>query len=90
MVGHRRPTPHSTGAATCDDAGLDECRPSPLGTIESNALTPYIRAFWDITPEARIYIETVHRLTDLGAVVTHATHATSREGFDAEWARSSF
>ena len=27
----------------------------------------------------------MHRLTDLGAVVTHAAHGTSQEGFDAEW-----
>ena len=27
----------------------------------------------------------MHRLSDLGAVVTHAAHGTSREGFDAEW-----
>ena len=31
------------------------------------------------------YIEAVHRLNDLGAVVTHAAHGTSQEGFDAEW-----
>ena len=27
----------------------------------------------------------MHRLTDLGAVVTYAAHETSQEGFDAEW-----
>ena len=27
----------------------------------------------------------MHRLSDLGAVVTHAAHGTSQEGFDAEW-----
>ena len=32
-----------------------------------------------------IYIEAVHRLSDLGAVVTHAAYGTSPEGFDAEW-----
>ena len=35
-------------------------------------------------PQA-VYIEAVHRLTDLGAVVTHVVHGTSQEGFDAEW-----
>ena len=34
---------------------------------------------------SRIYIEAVHRLSDLGAVFTHAAHGTSQEGFDAEW-----
>ncbi len=45
----------------------------------------YIRAAWDLTTELNLYVEDVHRLTDLGAVVTHASHGTSREGFDAEW-----
>ena len=36
-------------------------------------------------PDIKAYVETVHRLTDLGAVVTHAAHETSQEGFDAEW-----
>ena len=43
------------------------------------------RAGWDITPQARIYIETVHRLSNLGAVVTHSLRGTSQEGFHAEW-----
>ena len=53
-------------------------------TIEPNALTPNIRAFWDITSEGRIDVATVHRLTNLGAVVAHATHATSQEGVEIE------
>ena len=48
-------------------------------------LTAYIRATWDDTPDISIYIEAVHRLSDLGAVVTHVAHGTSQEGFDAEW-----
>ncbi len=27
----------------------------------------------------------MHRLTNLGAVLTHVAHGTSHEGFDAEW-----
>ena len=40
---------------------------------------------WDLTPDVSIYIEAVHRLSDLGAVVTWAANGTSQEGFDAEW-----
>ena len=40
---------------------------------------------WDRTPVLSNYIETVHRLSNFGAVVTHAAHGTSQEGFDAEW-----
>ncbi|WP_156751283.1 nuclear transport factor 2 family protein [Mycobacterium sp. 1245111.1] len=45
---------------------------------------PYLRATWDVAP-FQIYIESVHRLTALGAVVSWAAHGTSEEGFDAEW-----
>ena len=48
-------------------------------------LTAYIRAAWDLGRTSDIYIEAVHRLSNLGAVVTHAAHGTSQEGFDAEW-----
>ena len=44
----------------------------------------YIRASLEDTAD-RLYIETVHRLNNLGAVVTNVAHATSQEGFDAEW-----
>jgi hypothetical protein len=36
-------------------------------------------------PDIGTYVEAVHQLTDLGAVVTHAGTATSQDGFDAEW-----
>ena len=48
-------------------------------------MTAYIRATWDLAPDVSIYIEAVHRLSDLGAVVTHAAHGDLAEGFDAEW-----
>ena len=37
-----------------------------------------IRAGWDLTPDISIYIEAVHRLSDLGAVVTHTAHGISQ------------
>ena len=45
--------------------------------------TAYIRASQD--PQGSIYVETVHRLSNLGAVFTWAGHGTSQEGFEAEW-----
>jgi hypothetical protein len=48
-------------------------------------LIPYIRATWDVAPHASIYIEAVHRLSNLGAIVTNAVNGTSQDGFDAEW-----
>jgi DNA-binding SARP family transcriptional activator len=44
-----------------------------------------LRAMWDLAPNFAMRIETVHRLTDLGAVVTYAAHGESQDGFDAEW-----
>ncbi len=44
-----------------------------------------LRAAWDLTPDVRIRIEAVHRLSDRGAVFTHTANGTSREGFEAEW-----
>ncbi|ORB68363.1 BTAD domain-containing putative transcriptional regulator [Mycolicibacterium tusciae] len=57
----------------------------PLAMIETNNLTAYVGAGWGLTPHARMEIEAVHRLTSRGAVVTWAAHATSQQGFDAEW-----
>ncbi|WP_077088814.1 BTAD domain-containing putative transcriptional regulator [Mycobacterium rhizamassiliense] len=48
-------------------------------------LIPYVQATWDTTPQSRIHIEAVHRLTGRGAVVTNAMTGSSRDGFDAEW-----
>ena len=54
-------------------------------TIEASGLVEHLRASWDLTPDLFMYIEAVHRLTDLGVVVTLAVHGISTEGFDAEW-----
>jgi hypothetical protein len=48
-------------------------------------MTAYLRAGKDLTPDTPAYIETVHRLSDFGAVVTQAMKGTSSDGFDAEW-----
>ena len=45
----------------------------------------YLRAGWDLDHEIYFYLEAVHRLSDLGVVVTHKGRGASREGFDAEW-----
>ena len=61
-----------------------------LAAIGSGDLKAYLQAALEDAPRSGIYIETVHRLTDLGAVTTHVVKATSREGFDAEWRITSF
>jgi DNA-binding SARP family transcriptional activator/predicted ATPase len=52
---------------------------------EAKGLTEYLHASWDLTPDLRMYVEAVHRLTDLGAVVTLVVRGTSHEGLAAEW-----
>ena len=53
--------------------------------MEAVDLAASLRAAWDVTPDISICIEAVHRLSELGAVVTQALKATSPEGFDADW-----
>ena len=48
-------------------------------------LTEYMKATWDLAPNVSAYVEAVHRLSNVGAVVTHVVRGTSQEGFDAEW-----
>jgi hypothetical protein len=53
--------------------------------FEPGDMTEFIRAIWDDTPDVNVYIEAVHGLSDLGAVVTQAATGTSQQGFAAEW-----
>jgi hypothetical protein len=53
--------------------------------FEPGDIIPYVRATWNIAPDVKLYIDAVHRLTNIGAVVTQTGHGTSQEGFDAEW-----
>ncbi len=39
----------------------------------------------DQVPDISIYMEVVHRVSDLGAVVTHTARGISDEDFGAEW-----
>ena len=73
---------HEVPATTPDWVNVDHRH---VTTIAPGDLIANLRAAWDLTPQASIYIEAVHRLTDLGAVVTHSPSGTSQEGFDAEW-----
>lgn len=54
-------------------------------TFKASDLNAYIRSAWDVSPDLKMYIEAVHRLSNRGAVVTHVAHGTSREGLEAEW-----
>ena len=59
---------HEFPATTPDWVSVDHRR---LMTIEAGDMAAFNRAVLDQMPNLSIYIEAVHRLTDLGAVVTH-------------------
>jgi hypothetical protein len=48
-------------------------------------LARYISATFDVASDTKIYIAVIHRLSNLGVVLTHVGCGTSHEGFDAEW-----
>ncbi|OBF33615.1 hypothetical protein A5724_18815 [Mycobacterium sp. ACS1612] len=73
---------HEVPATTPDWVHIDH-RPIPM--YEVSDLPTYLGATWDLTPESTTYVETVHRLTDCGAVVTNVARAISKEGFEVEW-----
>ena len=73
---------HEFPSTTPDWVTIDHRR---VTSFEPGDMTPYIRATWDVAPDATVNIETVHRVSDLGAVVTQVSKGTSQEGFDAEW-----
>ncbi|WP_269203964.1 BTAD domain-containing putative transcriptional regulator [Mycobacterium colombiense] len=59
-------------------------------TFEPGEIVPYVQATWDLAPDLKMFIETVHRLTDTGCVITHTACGSSQEGFDAEWRETVF
>ena len=53
---------------------------------DATDLTANIHATWELMPDACIFIaESVHRLSELGAVVTQTLTGTSKDGLDVEY-----
>ena len=73
---------HELPERTPDWVNIDHRRGAAFAPGE---VTAYIHDLWDDAPDINVYIEVVHRLNNLGAVVTEAAHGTSQQGFDAEW-----
>ena len=67
---------------TKDFVGIDH---RPVVSVDTGDMQDSVRAVLDQMPDLSILVESVHRLTDLGAVVTHTARGASQEGFDAEW-----
>ena len=73
---------HEVPRATADFVNIDHRRGrafAPGDTI------PYIRATYDLAPNVKGHLEAVHRLGNLGVVITAILTGTSQEGFAFEW-----
>ncbi len=68
---------------TPDWANVDHRR----GTSFAPGDLPALLTSWNLAPgvSSFSFIEVVHRLNDLGAVITSMSHETSPEGVNAEW-----
>ncbi len=77
---------HELPELTPDWVNIDHRRGA---TFAAGDMTAYIHDLWDDSPDINMYIEVVHRLSSLGAVITQAVHGTSQHGFEAEWRENS-
>ncbi|MGH3970585.1 MAG: hypothetical protein ACRDTV_21325, partial [Mycobacterium sp.] len=73
---------HELPELTRDWVNIDHRRGAAFATGD---MTAYIHALWDDVPDINIDIEVVHRLSNLGALITQVAHGSSRQGFQAEW-----
>ena len=80
--GHAALSRNQLPPVSSDCVSIDHRRGTSFAPGE---LTAYFRAGFDLDQNIRSYVEIVHRLSDVGAVCTHAAHGVSKEGFEAEW-----
>ena len=70
-------------ATTTDWVNIDHRRGA---TFAPGDMTAYIQAAWDdLERDLHIHVEAVHRLNNIGTVVTQVLKGTTQKGFDAEW-----
>ena len=77
---------HELPELTPDWVNIDHRRGA---TFAAGDMTAYIHDLWHDSPDINMYIEVVHRLSSLGAVITQTVHGTSQHGFEAEWRENS-
>ena len=54
-------------------------------SIAPGGIPELLNAAWNVTSDLNNFVEAVHRLDNLGGIVTHVANETSHEGFHAEW-----
>jgi hypothetical protein len=72
---------HELPPTTSDPVYIDH---RPLVSIEGADMGASLRALLDLTSEVSVYIEAVHRLSELGAVTTQVVKGTWQEGCETE------
>ena len=75
--GLRRAQPARTSRDHARLRSIDHRRGTAFAPGE---LIEYLRAGWDLGHDTKTYVEAVHRLSDLGAVVTHTAHGDLARG----------
>lgn len=80
--GHAALNRHELPQTTPDYVNMDH---RPVVAFTPGELFPYVQTAWDVAPDLKVHIETVHRINNLGTVITQSAYGSSQEGFDAEW-----
>ena len=80
--GLRRLNRQKLPATTPDFEDIDHRHAAPFAPGD---LFEYLQAAWDLGVDVKMHIDTVHQLSDFGAIITHTAHGTSQEGSDVEW-----
>jgi hypothetical protein len=56
-----------------------------LAVIDATEGQAAMRAIWDVTPNLRMQIDAVHRLSGFGVVANYVASGNSPDGLDVEW-----
>jgi hypothetical protein len=73
---------HEVPPTTADCVNIDH---RPGIAFAPGDVTAYIGATYDVAPDVKGHLEAVHRLGNLGVVVTEVVAGTSHDGFAFEW-----
>jgi hypothetical protein len=73
---------HEVPPTTADCVNIDH---RPGIAFAPGDATAYIGATYDVAPNVKGHLESVHRLGNLGVVVTEVVAGTSHDGFAFEW-----
>ena len=76
-AGHAAVNRHELPPTTPECVSIDHRR---VAAFAPGEVIEYIRAGWELKQDIRTYVEVVHRLSDLGAVYTHAAHGDFARG----------